>query len=181
MPDDSLPRPDDDALRFPAGRFTAPDGPLAPAAISAAIDAIAALPAALRAATAALGDDALDTPYRPGGWTVRQVVHHVPDSHANAYVRFKWALTEDAPAIKVYNETAWAELPDTAAPVAGSLDLLAALHARWVGLMRAMTSEDWARTFVHPVSGETRLDHAAAMYAWHGRHHLAHAALVTGR
>ncbi len=179
MPD-SLPRSSGDALRFPAGRFAAPDGPLSPDEIAAVIDEIAALPAALRAATAHLDDGALDTPYRPDGWTVRQVVHHVPDSHANAYVRFKWALTERAPAIKAYNETAWAELPDSAAPVAGSLDLLAALHARWAGLMQAMAAEDWARTFVHPVSGETRLDRAAAMYAWHGRHHLAHVALVTG-
>ena len=177
MPD---PQPDD-ALRFPAGRFAAPDGPLAPDALAAVIDEIAALPAAFRAATLTLADDVLDTPYRPGGWTVRQVVHHVPDSHTNAYVRFKWALTEDAPAIKAYDEAAWAELPDSAAPVAGSLDQLAALHARWARLMRAMAPEDWARTFVHPVSGETRLDRAAAMYAWHGRHHLAHVALVTER
>ncbi len=177
MPD-RLPRSGDDALRFPAGRFAAPEGLLSPGALVAVIDEIAALPAALRAATAGLGDDALAATYRPGGWTVRQLVHHVPDSHANAYVRFKWALTEDAPAIKAYNETAWAELPDSDAPVAGSLDLLAALHARWVSLMRAMTPEDWARTFVHPVSGATRLDRAAAMYAWHGRHHLAHVALA---
>ena len=175
MPDRPLPT---DALRYPTGRFAAPDGPLSPAALAGVVGEIAALPAALRAATEHLADDALDTPYRPGGWTIRQVVHHVPDSHVNAYVRFKWALTEDAPAIKAYDETAWAELADSAAPVAGSLDLLAALHARWAGLMRTLTAEDWARTFVHPVSGATRLDRAAAMYAWHGRHHLAHVALA---
>ncbi len=123
----------------------------------------------------------LDRPYRPGGWTARQVIHHVPDSHANAYVRFKWALTEDAPRIKAYDEAAWADLPDSRAPVSGSLDLLEALHARWVGLMRTMSPDDWARTFVHPVSGEARLDRTAGMYAWHGRHHLAHLSLTMDR
>ncbi len=173
-----MPDPTADPLRFPVGRFVH-DGPVTPADLAGWIDEVAALPAALRAAVSPLAEARLDTPYRPGGWTVRQVVHHVPDSHANAYVRFKWALTEDAPAIKAYNETAWAELPDSRAPVGISLDLLDALHARWVVLMRALTPADWARTFVHPVSGPTRLDRTAGMYAWHGRHHLAHIALVT--
>ena len=170
----------DDALRFPVGRFVH-DRPVTPADLAAWIDEIAALPAALRAAVAPLAEARLDTPYRPGGWTARQVVHHVPDSHANAVVRFKWALTEDAPVIKAYDEAAWAALPDSRAPVGMSLDLLEALHARWVILMRALTPADWARTFVHPEHGPMRLDRTAAMYAWHGRHHLAPVRLVAGR
>ena len=170
-----------DALRYPAGCFAEPAGPLTPDEIAAAITEIEALPAALRSATENLSGDVLETPYRPGGWTVRQTVHHVADSHTNAVVRFKWALTEEAPAIKVYDEAAWAGLPDTRAPVALSLDLLGALHARWVVLLRGLGPDEWARTFVHPDDGPTRLDRTAAMYAWHGRHHLAHVGLVTGR
>lgn len=165
-------------LRYPVGRFEPP--PVITAEVLAGwVDDLAALPAAMRAAAEALPH--LDRPYRPGGWTARQVIHHVPDSHANAYVRFKWALTEDAPRIKAYDEAAWADLPDSRAPVSGSLDLLEALHARWVGLMRTMSPDDWARTFVHPVSGEARLDRTAGMYAWHGRHHLAHLSLTMDR
>ena len=171
----------DEALRFPTGRFAEPATPVTPARLAAILDDVAALPADLRAAAHALSDAALDTPYRAGGWTVRQVVHHVPDSHTNATVRFKWALTEDAPLVKVYDEAAWAALPDSRAPVGGSLDLLDALTARWVGLMRALAPDDWARTFVHPEHGPMRLDRTAAMYAWHGRHHLAHVRLVAGR
>lgn len=170
-----------DALRYPAGRFAEPAGPLAPAQIGAAIAEIDAFPAALRTAVAGLDDDVLETPYRPGGWTVRQVAHHVADSHANALLRFKWALTEDAPTILPYDEAAWADLPDTRLPVAVSVALVEALHARWVALMRGMEAADWARRYVNPESGPARLDRAAAMYAWHGRHHLAHIGLVAGR
>ena len=165
-------------LRYPVGRFE-PPAVITPDVLTGWIDDIAALPADLRAVAEALPD--LERPYRPGGWTARQVVHHVPDSHINAYVRFKRALTEHAPRITAYDEAAWAELPDSRASIGGSLDLLAALHARWTGLMREMTPADWARTFVHPVSGEMRLDRTAGMYAWHGRHHLAHLRLLGDR
>jgi uncharacterized damage-inducible protein DinB len=117
----------------------------------------------------------LDTPYRDGGWTVRQVAHHVPDSHMNAYLRFKFGLTEDAPPIKTYEEKDWARTPEVAAtPVDVSLALLDALHGRWVILLRAMTPEQFARTIKHPDMGPTTLDTMLALYAWHGRHHTAH-------
>ena len=139
------------------------------------IDEIAALPDALRSALTVVPADALDTPYRDGGWTLRQVVHHLPDSHLNAYVRFKLALTEDEPTIKPYDEAAWAELADVdATPVRTSVDLLDAVHVRWTLLMRHLTEPQWARTLVHPEAGRQRLDVLAAHYAWHGRHHLAH-------
>ncbi|HEX9952481.1 MAG TPA: putative metal-dependent hydrolase [Rubricoccaceae bacterium] len=172
--------PADDALRYPAGRFDAPTGPLTPDAFAAVVAEIAALPAALRTATEALPGAVLDTPYRPGGWTVRQVVHHIADSHANAVLRVKWALTETDPAILAYDEAAWAELPDTRLPVEVSLRLVEALHTRWVAILSTLTPADRARRFVHPVNGPTPLDRAVAMYAWHGRHHLAHIGLVTG-
>lgn len=169
-----------DALRFPTGRFAEPAGPLSPEQIAAAVGAIEAFPAALRASVAGLSDGALETPYRPGGWTVRQVVHHVADSHTNATLRFKWALTELDPTVKPYDEAAWATLPDTRLPLEPSLALVEGLHARWVAVMRALGPEDWARRYLNPESGPQRLDRAAAMYAWHGRHHLGHVALVTG-
>lgn len=161
-------------LRYPIGRFTPPER-VTEAGLTTWVDAIEALPGQLRAAVAGLTDRQLDTPYRPGGWTLRQTVHHLPDSHANAYVRFKLALTEDEPRITPYDEAAWAKLADTsAAPVDTSLDLLTALHVRWVAVLRAMAPDQWTRRYRHPESGPTRLDHAAGMYAWHGRHHLAH-------
>jgi len=117
----------------------------------------------------------LDTPYRPGGWTVRQVVHHVPDSHLNSYVRFRWALTEEEPDIKAYHEDRWAELADArTAPVEVSLALLDSLHARWVALLRSLNEQEWKRTFRHPQHGLITLEKNAALYAWHGRHHTAH-------
>jgi hypothetical protein len=170
-----------DDLRYPVGRYAAPD-PITPEHRAAWIAALEAAPAALRAAVEGLSDDRLDTPYRPGGWTVRQVVHHVPDSHLNAYVRFKLALTEDAPTIKPYEEARWAELPDSTGPVAPSLDLLDSLHARWVALLRAMPEEAWARTFFHPEQGRAlRLDWTLGLYAWHGKHHAAHVTALRGR
>jgi len=140
------------------------------------IDRIAALPAEFRAAVSAAGSERLDTPYRPGGWTVRQVVHHLPDSHMNAFVRFKLALTEREPTIKPYDETRWAELADVSGtPVEVSLALLEALHERWVVLLRSLTAADFQRTYFHPEQGRAMsLDYALAMYAWHGRHHTGH-------
>ena len=138
------------------------------------IDAIAATPARLRNAIAGLDDAQLDTPYRDGGWTVRQVAHHLPDSHVNAYVRLKLALTEDEPTIKPYDEARWAELADSRdTPVETSLVLLDTLHARWISLLRSMRDDDFRRTFRHPDHGAVTVDWLVAMYAWHGRHHVA--------
>jgi uncharacterized damage-inducible protein DinB len=161
-------------LRFPIGRFELP-ADIGPADREAFIDRIEATPESLREAVAGLGDTQLDTPYRPEGWSVRQVVHHVVDSHLNSYVRFKWALTEEAPHIKVYDQDGWAQLEDsTSAPVEVSLAFLDALHERWVFLLRRMSDEDFGRTFVHPDWAEVSLDQTLAIYAWHGDHHVAH-------
>lgn len=136
---------------------------------------IAEAPARLRAAVQGLNDEQLNTPYRPGGWTVRQVVHHVPDSHMNAYIRFRWALTEDRPRIKTYDEGRWAELPDARSlPVEASLDLLDALHRRWVALLHALPAADYGKTVQHPDHGEINLNQLLGLYAWHGAHHVAH-------
>jgi uncharacterized damage-inducible protein DinB len=164
-------------LQYPIGRFTLPDSTTAQQR-QTWIREIARAPQELRAAVAGLSQEQLDTPYRPGGWTVRQVVHHVPDSHINAFIRFKLALTEDQPAIKPYDEARWAMLPDAALPVEASLDLLDALHLRWVCLLEAMSEREYQRTFAHPESGVWRLDQYLAQYAWHGRHHVAHIALL---
>lgn len=161
-------------LRYPVGRFQRPES-LDEAERRRAIDAVAAAPTQLRAAVAGLTDVQLDTPYRPDGWTVRQVVHHVPDSHMNAYVRFKLALTEDEPTIKPYDEARWAELADTReTPVESSLALLDRLHDRWVRLLRSMSADDFARRLRHPEMGVQRLDQVLALYDWHGRHHVGH-------
>jgi uncharacterized damage-inducible protein DinB len=162
-------------LRYPIGRF-APPAEITESQRSAWIDEIACAPAALRAAVAGLSAAQLDTPYRPDGWTVRQLVHHVPDSHLNAYTRFKLALTESEPTIKPYDEARWAELADTAAtPVEVSLTLLEALHTRWVALLRSMSPAEFRRTYRHPEHGRLfTLEEVLALYAWHGRHHVAH-------
>ncbi len=164
--------PDQD-LRFPIGPFVDP-GSLEAVARSAAIDAIEAAPARLRAAVAGLSEVQLDTRYRPGGWTVRQVVHHLPDSHLNSYSRFKLGLTEEEPTIRTYHEDRWAELADSGADVEVSLELLEALHRRWVLLLRAIEEPDWQRAILHPDLGRMRLDALLAFYAWHGAHHVAH-------
>jgi DinB family protein len=146
------------------------------------IDQIEETPARLRAAVAGLSPEQLDTPYRPGGWTVRQVVHHVPDSHLNAYVRFKLALTEEEPAIKTYKEALWAELADTrAVPVEVSLVLLETLHRRWVALLRSLAAGDFDRTLLHPDHGVINLNQLLGIYAWHGRHHTAHVTALRQR
>lgn len=161
--------------RYPVGKFSRP-AVLSPAERQTAIDAIAAAPAALRAAVSGMSDEQLDTPYRDGGWTVRQVIHHVPDSHLNAYTRFKLALTEDTPTIKPYDEAKWADMEDGKSPlVEESLRLLEALHARWVFLLRRMQPSDFARRLNHPEwDAPLSLDVMLALYAWHGRHHAAH-------
>ncbi|QJX48169.1 bacillithiol transferase BstA [Hymenobacter taeanensis] len=163
-------------LRFPIGYPVLPDETLDREARTAYIAQIALLPDQVRAAVTGLTPVQLDTPYRPGGWTVRQVIHHLPDSHMNSYVRFKLALTEEVPTISPYEEQLWAELPDSqATPVAVSLALLEALHIRWTFLLRNLTDSQWQRTFYHPGSKRTfTLDQALVLYAWHGRHHLAH-------
>jgi uncharacterized damage-inducible protein DinB len=160
--------------RYPIGFFM-PPGAFTPESRRECIDQIAAVPARLRAAVNGLTEGYLDHPYRDEGWTVAQVVHHVADSHINAYVRFKLALTEDNPPVKAYNEARWAELADASAPnVHASLDLLAALHQRWVTLLRSLDAEQFSRTYNHSAMGPVTLDHALALYAWHGRHHTAH-------
>jgi len=159
--------------RYPIGRFVRPprvDAPLR----AEMVGQIAATPAALRAAVRDLAAEQLDTPYRQGGWTVRQVVHHLPDSHLNAYVRCKLALTEDEPAIKTYEEDRWAELAEArSGDVAMSLSLLEALHVRWVAALRPLPAEAFARTLRHPALGAMSIDDLLALYAWHGRHHVA--------
>ena len=161
-------------LRFPIGKFHF-EGTVAAEQKNQFLEDVAATPANLRAAAKGLSDKQLDTPYRPEGWTVRQVVHHVPDSHLNAYIRFKLALTEEEPMIKPYAEDKWAQLADTAnTPVEVSLTLLESLHDRWVRLLRSLQSEDWKRTFRHPELGVMYLDKTLALYSWHGRHPVAH-------
>jgi uncharacterized damage-inducible protein DinB len=160
--------------RYPVGRFEW-HGSMTEAARQELIGQIAEAPARLRAAVEGLNDEQLATPYRPGGWTVRQVVHHLPDSHLNAYVRFKLALTEDKPTVKTYDQDRWAQLPDSeGVPVETSLRLLTSLHERWVHLLRSMSEEDFARTLNHPDLGTVDLNRMLALYAWHGRHHVAH-------
>lgn len=172
---------DDLQLRYPVGKFRFPDT-ISPAELNGFIDQIAQAPDHFRAALAGLNDAQLDTPYRPGGWTVRQVIHHVPDSHLNSYTRFRLALTEPEPTIKPYREDQWAELPDArTAPVDVSLRLLESLHTRWVQLMRSLTDEQWKRTFRHPELGLVTLQNNAALYAWHCRHHAAHITSLRGR
>jgi uncharacterized damage-inducible protein DinB len=164
-----------DDPRYPIGRFQAPAGRLSEAERAARIEEIAQAPSRLREAVNGLSASQLDTPYREGGWTLRQVVHHVPDSHLNAYTRFKLALTEEDPLIRAYEEQLWAELPDSrTAPLEISLSLLEALHRRWVAVLESMTTEEFTRTFRHPDLGTVPLDRNLALYSWHGRHHVAH-------
>ena len=160
-------------LRYPVGPFT----PVEPTVdvIARATEEIARLPTELRAAVNGLDDQQLDTPYRPDGWTVRQVVHHVADSHMNGMIRTKLALTEDNPTIKPYDENAWAQLPDMALPIDVSLVLLDQVHARWVAVLRSLTARQLHRTFVHPEHGRTTtLAYHIQNYDWHSRHHVAH-------
>jgi DinB superfamily len=161
-------------LRYPVGKFQMPEG-VTPDQRRQFIDEIAQTPARLRLAVSGLSPEQLETAYRPGGWTVRQVVHHLPDSHLNSYIRFKLALTEDEPTIKPYDEGRWAELIDArTSPLEVSLSLLESLHSRWVTLLKSLSPADWSRKFRHPEIGVVTLDRNVALYAWHGRHHVAH-------
>ena len=161
-------------LRYPIGEFKF-EGPLTNDSRQDLISKIAETPARMRAAVAGLTAEQLDTPYRDGGWTVRQVVHHVPESHMNSYIRFKLAITEDTPTIKPYFEDRWAQLDDAhQAPIELSLDLLETLHGRWVWFLRSLKDADFQRTFLHPELGPVSLDKNIALYAWHGQHHVAH-------
>jgi uncharacterized damage-inducible protein DinB len=160
--------------RYPIGKFSF-DGSLTEQQKSRFLDDLEQTPARLRAAVQGLSEQQLETPYRDGGWTVRQVVHHVPDSHMNSYVRFKLALTEDEPTIRPYMENLWAELPEAkTAPVELSLALLESLHKRWNLMLRGIRPDQWNRTFRHPEMGTMNLEKALALYAWHGHHHVAH-------
>ena len=165
----------DESLRYPIGRFS-PPVEVTPTDREKYLTEIERLPSEMRNVVAGLSDEQLDIPYREGGWTIRQVVHHVPDSHVNSYIRYRWTLTENQPTIKAYYEDRWGDLPDAAsAPGEPSLQLLEAIHQRWLLLLRAMSDEDYARSFVHPETNKTiRLDTKLALYAWHGKHHVAH-------
>jgi DinB family protein len=161
-------------LRYPIGKFHF-EGPLTEDQKQKHLAEIEQAPANLRAAVKGLSNQQLDTPYRPEGWTVRQLAHHVPDSHLNAYIRFKLALTEDEPTIKPYAEDRWAQLADTSTtPVEVSLALMDSLHQRWMNLLRSLKPEDWKRTFRHPEMGVVSLEKNLALYSWHSRHHVAH-------
>ncbi len=164
-----------DEARYPIGRVKL-ERDLTPERRRILIDQLAAAPGLFREAVKDLSGAQLDTPYRLGGWTVRQLIHHLPDSHLNAYVRFKLALTEDQPTIKPYDEERWAELADTpGTPPRVSLDLLTYLHERWVNLLRSLDEQQWQRAFYHPEQERLlSLDEALVMYAWHGAHHTAH-------
>lgn len=160
--------------RYPIGRFNRPETPVSTGLRADGVGTLAALPEQLRNAVEGLSDDQLDTPYREGGWTLRQLVHHIADSHMNAFSRCKLALTEDWPTISAYDERAWAELHDSAAPVEWSLEMVEAIHARWVMLLQSLSEAQWERGFVHPERGRMALDAVTTLYAWHSRHHVAH-------
>ena len=160
-------------IRYPAGRYQFPEEVTAETR-NAWIDALRSAPHQLRDATRGLSDEQLDTPYREQGWSPRQIVHHVADSHLHSYIRFKGTLTEDTPTVKAYLQNAWAETPENAGPIEPSLDLLDALHRRWVHLLERLADVDWQRAFIHPESGRTiTLEWNLGLYAWHGRHHAA--------
>jgi len=161
-------------LKYPIGKFEKPKR-ITLETVGRWIDQIEHLPIKLRKAVENLDENELDLTYRPGGWTIRQVIHHLPDSHMHSYIRFRWALTEDKPTIKTYHEGRWAELPDAKkGNIEISLILLEALHIRWVLLLRTLKLEDLNKSFIHPESGkEIRLDENIGLYAWHGNHHLA--------
>ena len=166
--------------RYPIGKFV-PERDPTPEKRAAMIRDITAMPAGLRAAVNGLTPAQLDTPYRDGGWTVRQLVHHVADSHMNSFVRFKLALTEEKPQIKPYDQDAWVTLPDAHGDITSSLAILDGLHARWAALLLSLKGSDFSKTFLHPENGPTTLDRALQIYAWHGKHHTAHVTALRSR
>lgn len=166
--------------QYPIGKFQF-DGEITSNVVGDWINEIEDLPRLLHNAVCKLDNEQLDTPYRSGGWTVRQVVHHLADSHMNAYIRFKLALTEEKPVIKPYEEGEWSELPDYKLPIDISLALLEALHIRWTKLLRSLSPADMEKTFIHPDSGEITVGKNIGLYAWHGRHHLAHITSLMNR
>jgi len=165
--------PELDDLRYPIGRFSPPVSS-EPAMRADQISVLRLLPGNIQSAVSGLSHNQLDTPYREGGWTVRQLIHHIADSHANAYVRTKLALTEDWPTIKTYDEAAWARLADSTLPIDGSIALISALHERWVALLESLSEAEFHRGYNHPELGRQELGNVLAMYAWHSRHHTAH-------
>lgn len=168
----------DEHLRYPVGKFTAQES-YTEQELQQCIDRIEALPAKIEALIKNFSAAQLDTPYREGGWTARQVLHHLPDSHMNAYIRFKWTLTESTPTIKAYDEKLWAETPETKLDPVISVNFLKALHVKWVAMLRLMKPEDLMREFFHPETKKhVRLDRLVAMYAWHGEHHLGHLQII---
>jgi uncharacterized damage-inducible protein DinB len=168
--------------RFPVGRFERSTKPLNGTVRKSLIELLERTPTVFRFLVESLSESQLERPYRAGGWTIRQVVHHMPDSHMNAFIRMKLALTETTPIIKTYEEARWAELPDVrATPVGVSLSLLEALHERWVALLRGLSEDDFRKTFAHPKLGPMSIDDTLALYAWHGRHHAAHIEVALGR
>jgi uncharacterized damage-inducible protein DinB len=170
----------DEDPRYPLGRFVRPS-PITEIDRSYAVACLAELPTHLRNAVQDLDDEQLSTPYRPGGWTVRQLVHHIADSHTNAVLRVRKALTEDWPTIATYDEKAWAQMPDYAGPVEWSLELIEALHARWVLLLQSLSDDQWRCGFVHPKQGSYTVEDATMLYAWHSRHHVAHITHLSAR
>ena len=164
----------EEQLKYPIGKFTAP-AEYTKEAITSFINDIKELPANLRKVAATLTEEQLETPYRPDGWTLRQVIHHLADSHMHSLIRFKWALTEETPTIKPYNQASWAELADSKLPIDPSLAMLDGIHQRLLALFASFTDADWDRSFFHPETGvNTTLKRNLAIYAWHGKHHLAH-------
>lgn len=171
----------DEHLRYPTGRFT-PKEKYTQEELAQFVDRIEAIPQKIESAINNLTVVQLDTPYRPGGWTVRQVLHHLPDSHMNAYIRLKWTLTEDTPVIKAYDEKAWAETPETILDPKISIELLKALHMKWVAVLRKLGEKDFSRSFIHPETQKhVTIGRQVATYAWHGEHHLGHIHIVSNK
>ena len=164
----------EEALKYPIGKF-APQDTYSTEELNRFIERISTLPQRIETLVKTFTQKQFDTPYREGGWTARQVLHHIADSHMNAYIRFKWTLTESTPTIKAYNEKLWAETPDVKQDPRVAMDLLKALHVKWVSLLKGMTSEDFNKGYLHPETKKNNtLDRVTAMYAWHGDHHLGH-------
>lgn len=171
-----------ESLRYPVGRITRVSKPLDPAEREAHLRILQDAPARFRALAAGLSDADLEQPYRPGGWTLRQVFHHVPDSHLHAYARMKWAATEESPEVKTYDERQWSALGDAkTAPIEISLALLESLHQRWVAFLRSLSPAGWRRAFLHPEWGAVTIEESLTMYTWHCRHHAGHIESVKPR